>query len=276
MPLEEADIVIRPLNNSLKPTLSDLFRYRRTFFNLLTRDLRRQYVDLKLGFIWTFSQPVLMTLIFAALKHGSGARVGVDIPYTLYLLSGCIFWFTWVDICRTTTTADRINAGLISKVFFPRLYSPLAAATSKLVAYALGLIPILILQSFLGLWPSWTVILLPAVLVQGVLLGFSVGVIFAILSLQSRDWDRVLGQILYLGLFVSPVVYSPQAIPEKIRTIYKLNPMAGVIEAFRASLIGQLDFPWVSWGYSCCITAIMLLFAVYLFKRTEARLLDEL
>jgi len=274
--LAEVDTIIRPLDHSVKTFLVEFFRYRSVFANLLVRDLRRQYIDLRFGFVWVFSQPVLMTIIFVLFKRGSGANIETDIPYSLYLLSGFIFWFTWVDACRTTTSADRVNAALISKVFFPRLYSPLSAACSKGLAFAIGLLPIFALQAYLGVWPSWTVILLPLVVFQALLLAFAVGLIFAVLSIDNRDWDRVQGQILYLGLFVSPIIYSVESLPSAFHVVYMINPIVGTLDAFRASLTGLPHFPWGGWAYSWGVTLVMLLIAVLLFKRAEARLLDEL
>ena len=276
IPLEEADIVIRANGVSLATFLMELVRHRGIFVNLLTRDLRRQYVDLRLGVLWIFSQPLLMTIIFVLFRRGSGANIATDIPYPLYLLSGFIFWFIWVDACRVTASADRINAGLISKVFFPRLYSPMAAAASRMVGYGVGLVPVFFLQAYLGVWPSWTITLLPFVLVQSLLLAFGIGLIFAVLSIEGRDWERVLGQVLYLGLFVSPVIYSLQTVPEAFRPVYMLNPLVGTLDALRASLAGSPEFPWASWSYSWSVTAVFLIVSIALFRRAETRLLDDL
>lgn len=276
IPPEEADTIIRPHDYSVKLLLIDLVRHRRIFRNLLVRDIRRQYIDLKLGFVWVFSQPVIMTLIFTLLHRGSGAKVITDIPYPLYLLSGFLFWFTWADAWRTTASADRTNAALISKVFFPRLYSPLAAACSRVLAFGICLVPIGLLQIGLGVYPTWTVLLLPVIILQALILAFSLGVIFALLAMQSRDWDRVQGQVLYLGLFVSPVIYSLQTVAAPLRPVYSVNPMVGLLDAFRASITGLGSFPWGNWTYSCAVTAVFFFIAVYAFRKTEARMLDEL
>lgn len=276
IPPEEADTIIRPHNYSVKLLLVDLVRHRRIFRNLLVRDIRRQYIDLKLGFVWVFSQPVIMTLIFTLLHRGSGAKVVTEIPYPLYLLSGFLFWFTWADAWRTTASADRTNAALISKVFFPRLYSPLAAACSRVLAFGICLIPISLLMAGLGIYPTWTVVFLPFIVLQALILAFSLGLIFALLAMKSRDWDRVQGQVLYLGLFVSPVIYSVQTIAAPLRAVYSVNPMVGLLDAFRASVTGLGSFPWGNWGYSCAVTLVLFLCAVYAFRKTEARMLDEL
>lgn len=274
-PTDERITVIRPHDSSFKILLTEFVRYRGIFKNLLAREMRRQYIDLRLGFVWVFSQPLLMTIIFSLFRHGSGANIQTDIPYSLYILSGFIFWFCWVDTWRVTSSADRVNAALISKVFFPRLYSPLSAASSKILAFGIGLLPILLYQAYLEVWPSWTFVLVPLVILQGILLAFAVGLIFAVLAMDNRDWDRVQGQVIYLGLFVSPVVYSFETIPESIRHIYALNPMVGTLEAFRSALTGT-EMHWGAWAYACAFTLITLLFGVWIFKRAEVRLLDEL
>jgi len=217
-----------------------------------------------------------MTVVFVLFRYGTQANVAVDIPYPLFLFAGLLFWFTWADAVASVAAADRMNASLLSKVYFPRLYSPLSLALSRSAKLLIGIVPIALLLLYYRIAPDWHVALLPLVLGQAMLLAFAIGTLFAVLAIGKPEWDNVLSLILYVGLFVSPVIYAAQVVPGRVYGVYGLNPMIGTLGAFRASLIGDLPFPWGEWGYACVFTVAAVLAATVLFKRAEARILDEL
>lgn len=276
VPLEQATTVIRPTADSLVADLVRLYRHRSVFYNLLQRDLRRELVEQRLGFLWVFARPLLMTVVFVLFRYGTQANVAVDIPYPLFLFAGLVFWFTWADAVASVAAADRMNASLLSKVYFPRLYSPLSLALSRTAKLLIGIVPIALLLLYYGIRPGWHLALLPLVLGQAMLLAFAVGTLFAVLAIGKPEWDNVLSLILYVGLFVSPVIYAARVVPGHVYSVYGLNPMIGTLGAFRGALIGDLPFPWSEWAYACAFTLAAALAATVLFKRAETRILDDL
>jgi lipopolysaccharide transport system permease protein len=217
-----------------------------------------------------------MTVVFVLFRDGTQANVAVEIPYPLFLFAGLVFWFAWADAVASVAASDRMNASLLSKVYFPRLYSPLSLALSRTAKLVIGIVPIALLLLYYGIRPNWHVALLPLVLGQAMLLAFAVGTLFAVLAIGRPEWDNLLSLILYVGLFVSPVIYAARVVPGHVYSLYGLNPMIGTLGAFRATLIGDLPFSWGEWTYSCAFTLAAALAATVFFKRAEARILDEL
>jgi lipopolysaccharide transport system permease protein len=272
---ETADIVIRPHTGRFVDWRG-LLTHRATFLALVRREIHRNAGSFALGALWVIARPLAMLLIFVFLKNRSGAALGSEgIPYPLYLYSGLVFWFTFADSASAAAGSTHSNASVISKIYFPRLYSPLAASLAQFYRLAYGLVPIVPMMFWFEVRPGTMLLLLPFVLLQAVVLAFAVGTCFAVLSVAQRDWEQVLGLLLYLGTFASPVIYSAEIIPAAWRWVFELNPMVGTLAAFRACLVDGAALP-LSWIYSIVVTAGVGLLAIVLFSRAEASLLDEL
>lgn len=242
----------------------------------MRREWQRQFVELQLGWLWVFARPLLMVAIFVMLKRGANASIYLHVPYPLFLYIGLIVWFVWVEAVSSVATSGRLNSALMSKVYFPRLYSPLSQAASSGIRLVIGLAPVVALLAYFGLAPGWQIVLLPVLMVQVVLLAFAVGVIFGILSIDNNDWNNARSLVLYIGLFVSPIAYPPDMIPEGFRALHMINPMVGIVEGFRSALMGGYAFPSMAWLVSLAGTVLLAVLAVTLFNRTEARMLDAL
>ena len=272
---ETADIVIRPHTGRFVDWRG-LLTHRATFLALVRREIHRNAGSFAFGALWVIARPLAMLLIFAFLKNRSGATLGsAGIPYPLYLYSGLIFWFTFADSAGAAAGSAHSNASVISKIYFPRLYSPLAASLAQFYRLAYGLLPLVPMMFWLEVRPGPTLLLLPVVMLQAVILAFAIGTFFSVLSVAHRDWEQVLGLLLYLGIFVSPVIYSPEILPAAFRWVFDLNPIVGTLAAFRACLFDGATLP-LSWLYSIFFTAGAGLLAMFLFSRAEATLLDEL
>jgi len=271
---ETADIIIRPHTGRFVDWRS-LLTHRATFLALVRREIHRNAGSFALGALWVIARPLAMLLIFVFLKNRSGAALGSEgIPYALYLYSGLVFWFTFADSASAAAGSTHSNAGVIAKIYFPRLYAPLAASLAQFYRLAYGLLPLVPMMVWFEIRPGPTLLLLPFVLLQAVVLAFAVGTCFAVLSVARRDWEQVLGLLLYLGTFASPIIYSAEILPAAWRWVFELNPMVGTLGALRACLFdGVLP---LSWLYSVIVTAGGGLLAMFLFSRAEATLLDEL
>jgi lipopolysaccharide transport system permease protein len=228
------------------------------------------------GFVWAFTRPVLYVLVFALFRNLSGANTGVDIPYPLYVFSGLIVWYYFLDAVMSSAGALQRDAGLLSKVYFPRIITPLVPIISALANLVLGCIPLAIMMIWFGVYPGWRLILLPVVLIQCLVLVAGVGTLVATLSLNSRDWDRFLQFTLYLGIFVSPVIYAPTMIPKAAQTVYSLNPLVGTLLAFRSTLFDSFEFPLPQFLYSVAVSVILFALGIWTFRRAEMEMVDRL
>jgi lipopolysaccharide transport system permease protein len=262
-------VVIRPAERFKGIDFRELWAFRTLLLQLTMRRFKTTFDDQYLGLVWAVARPLLMMLVFVAFKNLSSAQVGEEIPYFLYIYSGLILWFYFVEAVMETSTAVKQDIGIIKKVYFPRIISPLSAIFGNLMTLSISAVPLIIMMIVFQEPPGLHILLLPLVLLQVALLILGAGCLFAALSLLGRDWEQLLGFSLYIGLFVSPVIFAPSLIPEQWHALYFANPMAGTLMAFRSVLFEAASFPWTTWLYSCAITVIVLSVGIYAFQRSE-------
>ena len=270
------DIVIRPPKSLAAIDFYELWGYRSLFRSMVTRRIKTEFDRQYLAWLWPVFRPLLMVLLFSLFRNYSQARVGVEIPYPLYAYGGLILWFMFTEATLETATSIKQNAGLIQKVYFPRIFSPLSSIISNFIVFGITIIPLGLMMLWFGVYPGWNVLLLPLVLVQIALLIMGVGCIFSALGLGSNDWDRFLTFALYAGLFVSPVIYAPSMIPENAQAIYSLNPMVGLLMAFRSTLFDGFPFPVGEWIYSSAFVIVIAALGIYMFQKVEKDIVDRL
>jgi lipopolysaccharide transport system permease protein len=272
----EREIIIRPPSAVTGLDYRDYYAHRHLFLALVRRNVQLQFSEMRFGFVWAFVRPLLYVAVFAAFRKLSDADTRVSIPYVLYIYSGLILWYYFLETTTATASALKRDAALLNKVYYPRLITPAVPAVANLATLGLSAMPLVIFMIAFRVGPDTSVVLLPFVLLQVMALCFGVGTVFAALSLTTRDWDRFLANAFYLGLFISPVIYGPDMIPERLRIIYLLNPMAGSLMAFRAVLFSTVEFPVTSWAYSVVISAGFCAFGIRLFRASEFQMADRL
>jgi len=270
------EIIIRPPRAFTLISLHELLTYRTLLQSMVRRRLKAEFNQQYLAYVWPVFRPLLMVLIFTLFRNLSEARTGVSIPYPVYVYSGLILWFMFTEAVLETATSIKQNAGLIKKVYFPKILSPLAAVIANLAVFAISIIPLAGIMIWYGVHPGWHIILLPIVVLQVSLLVFGIGCIFASLGLENNDWDRILGYVLYVGIFVSPVIYAPAMLPQHARLFYSLNPMVGLLMAFRSSLFSEFPLALNAWLYSCVFVVIIVVVGLALFQRAEQHFVDRL
>ena len=270
------ETVIRPPKNYGLVSVTELWSYRRLLRSMVRRELKSEFNQQYLAYVWPVFRPILMVVLFGLFRHYSQARTGVEIPYLLYVYSGLILWFKFTEGVQDAAASVKKNAGLIKKVYFPKLLSPLTAICANLVTLSISAIPLLVMMLIFSTYPGWNVLLLPIVIVQLALLILGVGCIFAAVGLANSDWDRFLGHLLYIGLFVSPVIYAPAMIPDNAQPYYSLNPMVGLLMAFRSALFDGFPLPISSWVYSLTFSAVVAVIGVAVFQMKEKHMVDRL
>ena len=240
------------------------------------RQVTAEFSELYLGVFWAVARPVLMTLIFVGFRDMAGAKTGVSIPYAAYLYSGLIFWFFFIEGTSRAAASIGADAAIMQKVYFPRLLSPLSGAIAQTTGLFVNFVPLIAIMAYTGTWPGWGIALLPIVLVQTLLLAFGTGCLFAALSTFNKDWIRLLKLMLYMGLFLSPVIYAPEMLPKSIRHFFFINPMAGSLLGFRSCLFSDFPFPTFNLLYSLLFSVAMAVLGVFAFQRAERGFLDRI
>jgi homopolymeric O-antigen transport system permease protein len=254
--------------------LPELWEYRELLFFFVWRDIKVRYKQTVLGALWAIIQPLTTTFAFALLfgRLGGMAR-HVDGPYTLHVFAGMLPW-TFFANAVTAAANSLVGSGhLISKVYFPRLLVPLSAIASGLVDFAISFVVLLIMMAIYGVAPSPSILAAPLFVVGTIAAAAGAGTLFAALVVTYRDVRYIITFALQLWLFGSPVLYSIELIPPQWRLLYAVNPMAGLITGFRASILGG-PAPADVILVSAASATVLVVAAVRYFVQVERRFAD--
>lgn len=268
-------LVLEP-NRRSRAYWRDLWRYRELFRVLAWRDLTVRYKQTVIGILWAVIRPAL-TLAILTFVFGRLARLPPEpgVPYAALVFAGLLPWTLFSMALSEAASSLVTNANLISKVYFPRLIVPTASVVVALVDFSIGLALCLLLFAVLGVTPDWRILVLPAFVALAFLASMGPALWLAAMNVEYRDFRYVVPFLLQFGLYISPVGYMTEVVPEHLRLLYSLNPMVGVIDGFRWCLLGgetPLYLPAV--GISAGVTALCLLLGLQRFRKMEARFAD--
>jgi lipopolysaccharide transport system permease protein len=248
--------------------LRDLWACRELLYFLMWRDIKVRYKQTVLGAAWALIQP-LVTMIIFTYFFGKLAKMPTDgVPYPIFFYTGLLLWTFFSNGVTSGANSLIGNSNLITKVYFPRLIIPSAAVGAGLLDFAIASVLLIGLLVYYDFPVTWGYLMLLPLIALTTLLALGVGIWFSALNVKYRDVRYALPFLIQIWLFVSPIIYPSSLVPEEWRWAIALNPLTGVVEAFRASLFGR-PFPWVTLAYSCAFTLVMLAYASYAFRRME-------
>lgn len=272
---QKQEIVITPL--SIKRILDpSIFSYRHLLVNLIRKDIRVSNDSTYLAFLWASARPLSMSLIFVSLRQLSSANMHVTMPYLAYLFSGYVLWFYFLTAVTGAASSLLKESGMIKKIYFPRLIIPLVPTLARFYDFFLSCIPLVFICYYEGVTPGINILFLPLILFLCMLMAFAVGAFFAAIGVSSKDPQKLLSVILQLGMFISPVIFDPAMIPQKIIFLYNINPMVGILMGFRAAIDHNMPFPYIECGYSILMTLLLLAISLYIYAKAEISLADKL
>jgi lipopolysaccharide transport system permease protein len=253
----------------------DLWSYRELFLFLAWRDILVRYKQAVIGVAWSVLRPLLTMVIFT-IVFGKLAKLPSDgVPYPILVVAAMLPWHFFASAVSEGSNSLIQNASIISKVYFPRVIVPLSAVVVSLVDFLISFVLLLALMAWYQFTPDWRILFLPALLVLAVVASIGPILWLAALNVQYRDFRYVVPFLIQLGLFISPVGFSSSIIPEQWRLIYSLNPMVGVIDAFRWSVLGGQTPLYVPGLLLSIATAVLLLLTgIAYFRRTERSFAD--
>ncbi len=266
-------IRIRPTKSWVSLDLRDLWAYRELLYFLTWRDVKVRYKQTVLGAAWAIVQPLFITLIFTVVF---GRLVGLPsdgLPYLLFAYSGLLVWTFFANAVSNSANSLVADSRLISKIYFPRMIIPGAAVGAMLVDLAVASLVLVGLMLFYGVELAWGILMLPVLVALTTLLALGMGMWLAALNVKYQDIRYALPFLIQLSIYVSPVIYPSSLLPERMQWIYTLNPLTGIIENLRAALFG-LNFDWPALLVSVAITAGVLVYAAYTFRRMEQNFAD--
>jgi lipopolysaccharide transport system permease protein len=251
-----------------------LWRFRELVYFLALRDVKVRYKQTALGVAWVLLQPLLAMGIFSIVFGQIAGLPSEGVPYPLFVIAGLVPWFYFANATAGASGSIVGNTQLISKVYFPRLVIPVAAVLANLVDLAIGLTLELALLTYFGVHLTPRLLLLPLLVGLVVLTALGISVWLSALDVQYRDVRYAVPFLIQVWLFATPIVYPASEVPERWRAFVALNPMAGVIEGFRWSLLGSGAFPAQLLASSVLILAVALGTGLLYFRRMERTFAD--
>jgi lipopolysaccharide transport system permease protein len=273
-------IVIRPTKGWTSLRLHEVWQFHELLLFFVWRDVKVRYKQTILGALWAILQPLLTMVVFT-IFFGGLARVGSDgLPYPLFSYAGLLPW-TFFAFGLSQSANSLVGASnLIKKVYFPRLIIPLAAVLTGLVDFAVSFVVLMGLMAWYRVPLTLMVVWLPVLLLLAVLAALGFGLWFAALNVEYRDVRYVVPFFVQLWLFVTPVIYPTSRLTAKLTELglpvwlSGLNPMTGVVEGFRWSLLGSGSKPGPILVASAAVTFVLLLSGAYYFRRMERTFAD--
>jgi lipopolysaccharide transport system permease protein len=266
-------VTVAPTRLWVALDLRDFWVYRELLYFLTWRDLKVRYKQTLIGITWVVLQPLLMTLVFTVFL-GMFARVPSDgPPYPLFAYSGLLLWLFFSSTIGGTSNSLVGSANLITKIYFPRLIIPTAATAARLVDLVIGFIILIGLMIYYHSPIHRTIVMLPVIIAMISLLALAIGMWTSALNVKYRDVGVVMPVLIQLWMFASPIVYPSTLVPAKYRWLYNLNPLAAILEGFRACLFGR-QFDWPALSLTAAVILALLAYSAYEFRRMEKSFAD--
>jgi lipopolysaccharide transport system permease protein len=252
----------------------DLWRYRELLYFLAWRDILVRYKQTVIGVAWAVIRPLLtmlvLTFIFGKLaKMDSGG-----VPYPILVFCGMLPWQFFANAFTESGNSLVSNAGMISKVYFPRLVVPISSVITSMVDFLISAVLMALMMAWYGYAPGVSILLLPLFVALAFATAFGAGLWVSALMVRYRDFRFILPFVVQFGLYISPVGFRSEVVDEKWRFLYSMNPMVGVIDGFRWAILGQSQIYWPGFAVSVAGVAIIIISGIWYFRRTEKTFAD--
>lgn len=253
----------------------ELWDYRELFGFLAWRDFLVRYKQTAVGVAWAVLQPVLkMVVLTIVFGEVAGLADEAAKPYAILVLAAVVPWQFFSQSLNFSSLSLINNAPLVSKTYLPRLLLPASPIIVNFIDLAISMIILLVLMPFFGVAYSWSLLaILPLTLLAG-LLSLGAGLFVSAMNVKYRDFKYVLPFLLELGMFITPVGFSSERVPEYLKGLYYLNPMTGVVDGYRWAVFGEGQIEWAAFGVSVLGTLALVYFGLRFFRNAEAWFAD--
>jgi len=266
--------IIRPTKGFAVEKLTKLWEYRELLYFFIWRDIKVRYKQTIIGILWAIIQPLLAMVVFS-LFFGRLAKIPSDnIPYPIFSYAALVPWTFFANGLSQCSESLVSSAELLKKIYFPRLAIPIAAVLSGVVDFFLTFLVLLFMMPFFGITPTSAIIWLPFFLFLAFITSLGVGLWLTTMNVLFRDVRYVVPFLIQLWLFASPIVYPSSLLSEPWRSIYGINPMAGVVEGFRWALLGTGNAPGTILIVSTFVSLFLLFSGIIFFCRIEKNFAD--
>ena len=268
-------LTIQPTAGWQAINLRELWQFRDLLTTLAQRDVKLRYRQTALGVVWVVLQPLISAGIFSFV-FGRVAKLPAPhgVPYLVFSYAGMLAWNAFSATLTKTSGCLLQNSNLVSKVYFPRLALPLSTVFSTLIDFSVALMMMVVLMVINHVVPTLAVLLLPVWLLLVMLLAMGVGLYTSALMVSYRDVQFILPVLTQFLLYASPIAYSAALIPAKYKLIFDMNPLTGLLEGFRWSLLGTAHPAWGTVGYAAAVSVVVFVLGAFSFKKMERKFAD--
>lgn len=265
--------IIKPISGWQIIDFKELKEYKDLFYFMVWREIKVLYAQTVLGLSWAILQPLVQIVLFTVI-FGKVAKIPTDgIPYVLFSSVAIIPW-TYMSQSMTQSSQSLVQGqNMLGKIYFPRLIFPLTPILARLLDFGISLTILVGIIVYYRVAPTWNLLFLPLFLVFMISISLAVGLWLSAMAIRFRDVKFAIGFVLRMLMYTAPIVYSASAIPQKYRLVYSLNPIVGVIEGFRACLLGT-SMPWQYIYPGFIIATLLLITGALYFKRMEGVFVD--
>jgi len=254
--------------------MAEFFHYRELFYFLVWRDVKVRYKQTLLGALWAILQPFCMMVVFT-LFFGRGGHIDTgDVPYPVFSYAALVPWTYFQYAFPLTGNSLISNSKLISKVYFPRAIVPASSALSGTVDFFIAAVILIALMIYYHVPITAGLLLWPILLLPLVLFTTAIGMFFASLNVKYRDIKYTIPFLVQILMFISAVIFPASQIPEKYAPLLRLNPLVGILDAFRAAALPTQSIDWGLLGLATALTLVFLVLASFYFYRTEREFAD--
>lgn len=253
----------------------DLWRYRELFYFLAWRDILVRYKQTVIGIAWALIRPFLTMVVFTVVFGRIAKLPSEGVPYPILVFAAMLPWQFFANALSESSNSLITNSNLLSKVYFPRLIVPTSAVIVSFVDFLISGMILLGLMAWYNYVPGWQILTLPLFILIAFSAAMGAGLWLAALNVQYRDFRYIVPFIVQIGLYISPVGFSSNVIPQEWKLLYSLNPMVGVIDGFRWAILGQYT-EFFSKGFFVSLTLIASLFltGIKYFRKMEKKFAD--
>ena len=273
---KQLSVVIEPLKSWFSFDARELWEYRELLYFFIWRDIKVRYKQTILGGVWVILQPLMPMIVFSVF-FGLLVKVPSDnIPYPIFTYAALLPWQLFAYASFASSQSLVANQGMITKVYFPRLFIPLSILLGSLIDFLIPL-PLLVgMMYYYGIQLSWAAIFVPLFLLLTLLIALAMGLWSSALHVRYRDVHHVVNFLIQFLMFATPIFYPSSLIPDRWRLLYGLNPMVGVVEGFRWALLGEGQPFHPSIFLSFPIVILLLISGLLYFNRVEKTFADHL
>ena len=266
-------VVIEPPRGWQLINFRELIQYRDLAYFLVWRNITVMYAQTILGLAWAIIQPLIQIALFSII-FGKVAKIPTDgFPYVLFCTAAIIPW-TYMSTVMTQSSQSLVNnQHMLGKIYFPRLLFPLTPVFSQLLTFVISLILLVTIMVYYKVTPTWNLAWLPVFMLMMMIVPLGVSLWFSALAIRYRDVKFVMQYVIQLLMYTAPIVYSASSIPEQYRIVYSLNPIVGVVEGFRAALLGT-EIQWMFILPGMGMALVLLVTGALYFRRMERVFVD--